>query len=800
MMKQRFLKPIDSTYKTLTVSQKRNIFKTLQYKNQTDYITKSGIPKNKLDTVVERYNEVVTVVNNEIKKIKEVKKVNDRVKRAFNAYKKSIDSKIDAGADFKQKFKNDERFLHMLEKILKSNVKYLITWDDRYYALSKKKIELMMNEYAEHGSFFISRELNTTYNFSDEELLYRVASKTVSFNKVEKWGTSKSHGGFFDMHHTTPFNLERYQIYTETCAKQLNECDSCFIHCLSLSGVDAVDLQQLRSCMMTRDLPKHMITTLCCSIGIQCRVKPFTFNEEGKKQNITTYGEPSERYPDVVMIGLINNHYFLIETIPCTMYALQHCFDPSFTSIDSWQEKVFKGGRYVKRKERYIDSFTLIQYMWENKSKYLKNITLDEQIYMTSHYSKFNEITTLDYDDSLVRLTVNPVEESTEPSSFKLSVEPSPVEPTDYKSYFKNQKLKPYVKEFVDFETTTDSKYHKPYLCRIADDDQVFVNNHLDKKQYDKMIGYQLLKYLTVKNGYKNLRLYAHNAGYDIKFLFDFIQWNKIINRGHSLLRAYGHFYYAKGKFIIVEIQDSKAFLQCPLKDFGDMFNLTIKKEVMPYRMYCDKNMCSSDIWEHGMKRSHVKRYCKKESVDYVEFMENCRAWNCIKDNGMIDIIRYSSIYCSHDCQVLKQGWETFRTWIDEITGLDVDNYISISSLRSIIGYSGGTTYGNTLTGAQAVSQSLLSNIVPVGSQVNSIIIRTSICDNPVVNPTDILDSFPITSSFGNNINYSPNFLKFIKCKQGRYSNLNVSFFDQNLSPLAIRDPNLLITLMIKEE
>ena len=122
------------------------------------------------------------------------------------------------------------------------------------------------------------------------------------------------------------------------------------------------------------------------------------------------------------------------------------------------------------------------------------------------------------------------------------------------------------------------------------------------------------------------------------------------------------------------------------------------------------------------------------------------------------------------------------------------------NSIGSIIGYSEGTTYGNTLTGAQAVSQSLLSNIVPVGSQVNSIIIRTSICDNPVVNPTDILDSFPISSSFGNNINYSPNFLKFIKCKQGRYSNLIVSFFDQNLSPLAIRDPNLLITLMIKEE
>ena len=109
-----------------------------------------------------------------------------------------------------------------------------------------------MNGYKENGSFFMNRDKNSTNNFSDEEVVYQVSSKSVSFKKVENFGTTKSYGGFFDMHHTTPFNLERYQIYTETNAKQLNECDSCFIHCLSLSGVDAEDLQQLRSCMMTR--------------------------------------------------------------------------------------------------------------------------------------------------------------------------------------------------------------------------------------------------------------------------------------------------------------------------------------------------------------------------------------------------------------------------------------------------------------------------------------------------------------------------------------------------------------------
>lgn len=119
------------------------------------------------------------------------------------------------------------------------------------------------------------------------------------------------------------------------------------------------------------------------------------------------------------------------------------------------------------------------------------------------------------------------------------------------------------------------------------------------------------------------------------------------------------------------------------------------------------------------------------------------------------------------------------------------------ASIGSIIGYLGqspGVYYGNGGTS----SLSLLSNTIPVGSQVNSIIVRATICDNPVVNPTDILDSFPITSSFGENINYVPNTTKWIKAKPGRYSNLIVSFFDQNLNALPIRDSNLLITLLLE--
>ena len=64
--------------------------------------------------------------------------------------------------------------------------------------------------------------------------------------------------------------------------------------------------------------------------------------------------------------------------------------------------------------------------------------------------------------------------------------------------------------------------------------------------------------------------------------------------------------------------------------------------------------------------------------------------------------------------------------------------------------------------------------------------------------PSDILDSFSINSTFGSNISYNPSYEKWVSLKNGTYSNLVISFTDQNFNPIAILDPNVTITLLIK--
>lgn len=119
---------------------------------------------------------------------------------------------------------------------------------------------------------------------------------------------------------------------------------------------------------------------------------------------------------------------------------------------------------------------------------------------------------------------------------------------------------------------------------------------------------------------------------------------------------------------------------------------------------------------------------------------------------------------------------------------------LSTNTFTNLIGLTAGT-YGGTTS-----DNDVLSNFTPIGSTVNSLVVRCSICDNAIAFPTDILDSFsiPVGTSFGSNINYTPNFQKWIKVKSGKYNNFTVSFYDQNLTPIVALDNQVLITLLLK--
>jgi len=121
----------------------------------------------------------------------------------------------------------------------------------------------------------------------------------------------------------------------------------------------------------------------------------------------------------------------------------------------------------------------------------------------------------------------------------------------------------------------------------------------------------------------------------------------------------------------------------------------------------------------------------------------------------------------------------------------------SSGSIATIIGFAAGATYP---TAVSTTSQSLKSTLTPVGSTVNSLVMECSLVNNSCASPSDILDSMPINdTAFGSNIIYQP-YTNFVSKSNGTYNNFTFSFRDQNLNEIYARDPNVSITLIIRQK
>jgi hypothetical protein len=118
---------------------------------------------------------------------------------------------------------------------------------------------------------------------------------------------------------------------------------------------------------------------------------------------------------------------------------------------------------------------------------------------------------------------------------------------------------------------------------------------------------------------------------------------------------------------------------------------------------------------------------------------------------------------------------------------------LSTNHFGKFLGFTAGN-YGIN----SAVAYSGNSNQTPVGSTVNSLIIRCSLVNNNVSSQTDVVDAFAINGDFGRNLNFNNNIEKWIKLNAGRYSSFTVSIVDQNMNDIQILDSNILINFIVR--
>ena len=120
----------------------------------------------------------------------------------------------------------------------------------------------------------------------------------------------------------------------------------------------------------------------------------------------------------------------------------------------------------------------------------------------------------------------------------------------------------------------------------------------------------------------------------------------------------------------------------------------------------------------------------------------------------------------------------------------------SSGSINAILGFKTGT-YASSTT----ISQAINGTITPIGSTVNALVVRCNLLSNNITMPSDILDTVPISAtSFGSNLTYNPTFQKWIDIRDGSYNTMTISFQDQNLNTLYANDPNISMSLLIRQK
>ncbi len=143
----------------------------------------------------------------------------------------------------------------------------------------------------------------------------------------------------------------------------------------------------------------------------------------------------------------------------------------------------------------------------------------------------------------------------------------------------------------------------------------------------------------------------------------------------------------------------------------------------------------------------------------------------------------------------LPVGWSLGLGWIGFPAVLTCPSVTILNNNFTIYSGFNAGTYGGG-----GVSLSILSQNVPLGSNVNSLVIRCNLVQNSVSFPTDVLDSFPVEGVFGANINYKPPFEKWVKIDKGTYNSLLITINDQNFNNVNILDNNLTISLLLKSQ
>ena len=513
-------------------------------------------------------------------------------------------------------------------------IKFTFENSVKYYTLSNVNRQRLLATFGQDDNEIFQNVLVPAgASGSDEEFTHHMTGKVVDNVDVyymSKSDKKKKDGAFFPYTHNLDLDLSRYQIYN------IDETDNykhnCFIHCLIQWGqLENKEIEYVKTFCKNDNIAQKDFKIISEKLNIGIIVK----RPETSRNHIISV-KFNANVDKIITIGLICNHYFIIEEVPITSYAIIN-YD-KIKNIKDWH-RIFNSAN--KKSDRFISSYEVVRLLLENKEQRLTEIVSTGPIMGCSSYVHIDKvITTLEYLNANCRLV-----------EFKdKSLEKNAFDSNNNIVYF-------------DFETTTDTDEHQPFLCSSIDkNDNIKTFKGLD-------CGLNFL--LSLKT---DTTIIIHNLGYDFRFLIKYLKNITLVQKSQTNIMSANALFINKNLKIKLSFKCSYAMIGCSLGEFAKMFNLIdVKKEIMPYGAYTRESVAKEKI-----NIETAKNMLKLDQQE--DFIKNIKDWN-LQDGDDFYHIQYSKIYCESDVKTTKKGYEQFRIWMLEITGLDILNYPTLASV-----------------------------------------------------------------------------------------------------------------------
>ncbi len=520
--------------------------------------------------------------------------------------------------------------------------------EEKVFSLTERTITDLKASYKDTGSFFVNEQLIAAATYaSDQELLTYLKDNEitngVNFGYRTLGNKRKQEGAFFPYTHNLDFDLWRYQINNNKSKNDI--VDTCFIHALKQS--DLFSNSEINSIKILcidniNSSANHVSLTSLPKI-----TKEFKFGiiltrprPDGKGTKVHRYNTDSDR---IVNLGFIKEHYFINEEVKLTNYAIQNY--QVVKDKKNWN--LIAKSNFTTDKRKLLSSYQVITILIDNEETLLNPINYNDVVNDNLYNNKFMNIVDLEYNDN-----------DTEQIFFKdASVDEYGVERT-YGDVV-----------FFDSETGIDKdKKHRPYLLRSQGNDCVLREFKGD---------YLLLDFLeSLKD---NSYCIAHNLSFDISFLMKYLVVTRMIQKPKTIWLVGKFFKKVNG----VVVGEKRLSFNCSLAKMGGLiglakfkkvFDIDIEKDILPYGLYNSDTVNLPEV-----KIDDALEYIEPD--DRKDFLNNIIREKCGTREGYFDHMKYSSFYCGKDVEVTKKGYNIFRKWMLEITGLDPNHYVTLSSL-----------------------------------------------------------------------------------------------------------------------